>query len=142
MAGARTPLSIIFLFLLPGLGLAAVSVIVPVRYLYRNVMWTRTEGLLLFVNDRDQQAHPVLEFNDDRGIKRRVAVNGEDSMFEGSDAMHFVLYYNPSDSTDYVLMNPGRYLLLLFFPFGLLLCYLGWPERARQVGAGEHRRYS
>ena len=130
MSALRPTILILLLFLLPGIGLVSVSLIVPVRYFYRQMMWTRTEGLLLenVFSEDGQQGHSLLEFDDATGTKRQVKVDYDDSMFEGSDDKHFILYYNPADSTEFVMMNPGRYMIVIFFPFGLLLCYLGWPR--------------
>ena len=48
---------------------------------------------------------------------------------EGSDKDHFILYYNPRNPSENILLNYGSYMVILFLPFGLLCSYLGWPHK-------------
>jgi len=123
--------SIQLLFLVPGLLLIIASLYIPADYAYKQIFWPRTEARFLerVLPENEDVAYSVLEFTDSEGALYQVKENEENTMITGSDDQHFILYYNPINPTDYVMMNPGRYLLLLFFPFGVLLCFLGWPER-------------
>jgi hypothetical protein len=124
--------SIQLLFLVPGLLLVGASLYIPADYAYKQLFWPRTEARFLeqiLPENELNMGYSLLEFADASGTLYQVKENDENTMITGSDDQHFILYYNPIDPTDYVMMNPGRYLLLLFFPFGVLLCFLGWPER-------------
>lgn len=124
--------SIQLLFLVPGLLLIIASLYIPADYAYKQIFWPRTEARFLerVLPENEDVDYSVLEFADSEGTLYHVKENDENTMITGSDDQHYILYYNPINPTDYVMMNPGRYLLLLFFPFGVLLCFLGWPESA------------
>jgi hypothetical protein len=120
------------LFWIPGLLLIGMNIYIPVEYAYKQLAWTRTEAHLverIASTDRNDIAYSVLEFKDHSGKLHRIKEDEENTMVKGSDDQHFILYYNPTSPVNYVMMNQGRYLLILFFPFGLLLCFLGWPEK-------------
>ncbi len=129
---ARQFSSIQLLFLVPGLLLIIASLYIPADYAYKQLFWPRTEARFLeqiLPENETNMGYSLLEFADASGTLYQVKENDENTMITGSDDQYFILYYNPINPTDYVMMNPGRYLLLLFFPFGVLLCFLGWPER-------------
>lgn len=120
------------LFLVPGLLLVFVSVYYPIDYLYKQVAWVRTEGLYIGQIEPENMpgnAYLVFEFTDPSGTVYQVHEGYDNTVIEGSDNQHFLLYYNPANPNEFVMVNPGRYLVLLFGPFGLLLCYFGWPEK-------------
>jgi hypothetical protein len=120
------------LFLVPGLTLIIVSIYIPFDYFYKQIAWTRTEALFLeqiVPENLPETAYMVFEFTDQLGTVYRVHEGYDNTVIEGSDDQHFLLYYNPSNPNEFVMVNPGRYLVLLFGPFGLLLCYFGWPEK-------------
>lgn len=124
--------SIQLLFLVPGVLLVFASIYIPYAYAYKQLLWTRAEARFIeriVPYEGADVAYSLLEFEDDKGITHQVKENDENTMIEGSDHLHFILYFDPGNPQDYVMMNGGRYLLLLFFPFGILLCYLGWPEK-------------
>lgn len=121
------------LFLVPGLLLISASLYIPADYAYKQLFWPRTEARYLeqiLPENEPNMVYSLLEFADTTGTLYQVKEYDENTMITGSDDQHFILYYNPINPTDYVMMNPGRYLLLLFFPFGVLLCFLGWPDKA------------
>ncbi len=129
---ARQFSSIQLLFLVPGLLLIGASLYIPADYAYKQLFWLRTEARYLehiLPENEPDIAYSLLEFADATGALYQAKENAENTMITGSDDQHFILYYNPINPTDYVMMNPGRYLILLFFPLGVLLCFLGWPER-------------
>lgn len=117
-------------FAIPGVILLVTSFVVPVGYMYRQIYWTRTEGLFIeqIITNDGEDAITVVEFAAADGKTYRVESNGE-SLFTGSDDKHYLLYYNPENPEQFMMLNHGLYLMLLFIPFGLLLCYLGWPHR-------------
>jgi len=120
------------LFWIPGLLLICMNMYIPGEYAYQQLAWTRTEAHLverIASMDRNENVYSLLEFMDQSGKTHRIKEDEENTMVKGSDDQHFIMYYNPSNPADYVMMNHGRYLLILFFPFGLLLCFLGWPEK-------------
>jgi hypothetical protein len=123
--------SIQLLFLVPGLLIIGASIYVPASYAYKQLVWPRTEARFLerVLPENEDVAYSVLEFADSEGTFYQVKENDENAMITGSDDQRFILYYNPRNPWEYVMMNPGRYFMFLFFPFGVLLCFLGWPER-------------
>lgn len=126
-------------FLVPGVALTCASLYIPADYVYKQLMWTRTEARFAersITEGNSDIAYSVLEFTDTTGTLHQVKENEENTMVEGSDDQHFILYYNPGNPNEYVMMNYGRYLLILFFPFGLLLCYFGWPEKESKTISG------
>jgi hypothetical protein len=131
--------SIQLLFLVPGGLLIFASLYIPAEYAYKQLVWTRTEARFAERIEPEEGAdiaYSLLEFTDEKNILYQVKENEEDTMVEGSDDQHFILYYNPNNPDEYVMMNYGRYLLLLFFPLGVLLCYFGWPEKESKTSSG------
>ena len=62
---------------------------------------------------------------------RNVQADLEEDYQEGADSNHVQLLYNPDNPEDFELVNYGRYLVFIFLPFGILLMYLGWPEKIK-----------
>lgn len=116
----------IYPLLIPGVLTLVVS-LYPLLYAYRQIVWTRTEGLFIdqIISEDGQTSYSLLEFEDSNGVMHQAKIDYDDTMMEGSDNKHFVLYYDPKDPSRYVPLNYGLYLMLLFSPFGWLLCYLG-----------------
>jgi hypothetical protein len=126
------------LFLVPGVLLIFASLYIPSVYVYKQVQWIRTEARFverIIAEDGTDVAYSLLEFMDEKDVLHQVKENEENTMVEGSDDQHFILYYNPTKPEDFVMMNYGRYFLVLFFPFGVLLCYLGWPEKETKTSS-------
>jgi hypothetical protein len=121
----------VLIVLVPGVLLVCVSIYIPIHYFYRQLTWTKTEArhLETEVNATGTIAYNVMEFTDANGNVQRIKDDDENDRVEGSDDQHFVLYYNPKKPDEFVMMNPGRYLIAIFLPFGLLCCYLGWPHK-------------
>ncbi len=119
--------------LVPGGLLVCVSIYIPIQYFYRQFAWTKTEARQvereLNYEGVETRAYNIMEFTDANGNVQRIKDDDENDRFEGSDDQHFVLYYNPKKPDEFVMMNPGRYLIAIFLPFGLLCCYLGWPHK-------------
>ena len=129
---ARVFSSLQLVFLVPGVLLVFASIYIPLDFAYKQLLWTRTEARLverIIPSEGADIAYYLLEFADEKDIVHQVKENEENTMVEGSDDQHFILYYNPNDPDQHIMMNYGRYLLILFFPFGVLLCYFGWPEK-------------
>jgi len=138
---ARQFQTIQLLFLVPGVLLIGASLYIPADYAYKQLAWIRTEARFAersITEDNSDIAYSILEFTDTNGTLHQVKENEENTMVEGSDDQHFILYYNPYDPSLYVMMNYGRYLLFLFFPFGLMLCFFGWPEK-ESITAGRQK---
>src|SRR5438132_1006676 len=116
-------------FAIPGVLLLVASFYVPVSYLYKQIFWTRAEALSVgqVVIPSGDDAYGILEFTATNGKTYRVESSG-DSMFEGSDDKHFLLYYDPENPERFQMLNHGIYAMILFIPFGFFLCYLGWPH--------------
>lgn len=121
-------------FAIPGALLVFACFYFPVSYLYKQLYWTRTEALYIeqVVPRNPDDTYTVLEFTATNGRTYRVQTSGE-SMYEGSDDKHFLLYYNPQNPEAFEMLNHGIYFMLLFLPFGLFVCYLGWPHRELPV---------
>lgn len=121
------------ILLVPGALLVFVSIYIPIQYFYRQFAWTKTEARQLErelnYEGTEASAYNIMEFTDANGNVQRIKDDDENDRFEGSDDQHFVLYYNPKKPDEFVMMNPGRYLIAIFLPFGLLCCYLGWPHK-------------
>jgi hypothetical protein len=119
------------LFLIPGIGLIITSLFVPLNYLHRQIFWTETEALMEFTefdNGMKGGARCRLQFTDIHGKVYDFYPNTDDTFTEGKDYKHIRIYYDPANPADALLVNHGQYLLILFFPFALLLTYLGLPE--------------
>jgi hypothetical protein len=119
-------------FLLPGIGLVIASVLVPLNYLYKQLYWTPTEAVItgheLTAQGPDAQLLTLMDFTDEHGVIHHIGEDEErETFFNGADSLHVRVYYDPLNPADYELINPFRYVVLIFLPFGLLLCYLGWP---------------
>jgi hypothetical protein len=116
-----------------GLGLAYASIWLPIQYFVRQIMWVKTEALYVdqVISEDGDSGYLTLEFKDTNGIRRTATVDIDDSVMEGSDDKHYLVYYNPRDPTQSIPANHGFYLILLFAPFAVLLCYVGLPERFR-----------
>ena len=71
----------------------------------------------------------LMEFKDKDGYVHAIREDDENDVMEGSDKDHFILYYNPRNASEYMMLNPGKYLVIIFLPFGLLCSYLGWPQK-------------
>ena len=129
-------------FLIPGIGLTLISLYIPASYLYKQISWTETEALIVEGNERQVGGEGLylMDYTDaNRGL-HRIEVDGENNTFmEGTDSKHVRLYYDPSSPVDYELVNPGRFMVLLFFPFGLLCCYLGWPSVEKNESDVRHK---
>jgi hypothetical protein len=122
-------------FLLPGVALVVASVYIPLSYLHKQIFWTETEALTNNRVERDDGmgglVYYSMTFADEGGTTHYIDPNSDDTFMEGKDSNHVRIYYDPSNPEAYELVNHGRYLLILFLPFALLLCYLGWPDRER-----------
>lgn len=123
------------LFLIPGVLLVLASTYYPTELLYKQIMWTKTEALYLQVESenlgRDTGLYDLMEFKDKEGNVHTVKVYDltDNDYVEGSDKDHFILYYNPRNPSDYIMLNFGKYMVILFLPFGLFLSYVGWPRK-------------
>ncbi len=123
------------LFLIPGVLLVLASTYYPTELLYKQIMWTKTEALFLQVESEklseDTDVYDLMEFKDKEGNVHTIKVYDmiDNDYAEGSDKDHFILYYNPRNPSDYIMMNFGKYMVILFLPFGLLCSYLGWPRK-------------
>ncbi len=128
---ARITLLQVF-FLLVGTGLVGISTYWPIAYAYKQIRWQRTEARLLDIitKENSEIAYYSLEFTDQQGRVFQIREDTDNQITEGQDDKHYVMYYNPANPEEFVMANFGRYLIALFFPFGLLLCYLGWPHRS------------
>lgn len=120
------------LFLLPGIGLILVSLYIPISYLHKQISWTETEATIVDRVERNAGGEAevlyMMEYVDERGLVHQATIDSEIHFSEGTSSSRAPLLYNPSDPTKYEFVNPGRYLLILFFPLGLLLAYFGKPK--------------
>lgn len=119
-----------------------VSLYVPLSYLNKQLSWTETEALIVEGNERQAGSEGLylMDYTDMNGGLHRIEVDGENNtVMEGKDSEHARIYYDPFNPADYELVNPGRYMLLLFFPFGLLCSYLGWPSVEKNESDVRHR---
>jgi hypothetical protein len=104
----------------------------PLNYLRRQIFWTETEALMElteFDNGMGGGLQYRLQFTDMQGKVYDFYPNSDDTFTEGKDSNHIRIYYDPANPSDALLVNHGQYLLILFFPFALLLTYLGLPEK-------------
>ena len=120
-------------FLIPGVILVVTSVYVPLSYFHKQLFWTATEALIKERRVEEKPGQPEvfyqMEFTDERGEKYQVLGDYDDSFTTGVDDDHVRIYYDPASPQNYELVNHGRYMLILFIPFSLLLLYLGWPHK-------------
>ena len=111
------------------------SLYYPTEHLYKQLLWTKTEALYLQEKSdnlgRDTGFYDLMEFKDKAGTVHTVKVYdiNENDYVEGSDEDHFILYYNPRNPSEIIMLNYGNYAIIIFLPFGLLCCYLGWPRK-------------
>ena len=125
----------ILLLLIPGLLLVLAGTYYPSELLYKQLMWTRTEALYLQEESEnlggDTGVYDLMEFKDKDGNVHTAKVYDviDNDYVEGSDQDHFILYYNPRNPSENIMLNYGKYMVILFLPFGLLCCYLGWPRK-------------
>lgn len=125
-------------FLIPGIALVVAGVFIPLNYLHKQLFWTETEALIteevLRYDGAETELFYHMAYTDEEGLSHHIQVSDENTFVEGKDSMHVCIYYDQSNPTNYELVNPGRYMLILFIPLGLLACYFGWPERAVTKG--------
>lgn len=125
------------LFLVPGIALTLISAYIPLSYLHKQIFWTETEAVIMerveHIVGGEAEVLYRMHYSDEAGVARQIEVDIENNFSEGRDSDHAVLLYDPADSANFELVNPGRYLLILFLPFGLLLSYLGLPGRDHPV---------
>ena len=125
----------LLLYLIPGLLLVLASTYYPTELLYKQLLWTKTEALLLQAESEnlggDTGVYDLMEFKDKDGNVHIIKVYDitDNDYVEGSDKDHFILYYNPRNPSENILLNYGSYMVILFLPFGLLCSYLGWPHK-------------
>lgn len=123
------------LFLIPGVLLVLASTYYPTELLYKQLMWTRTEALYLQEESEnlggDTGVYDLMEFKDKDGNVHTAKVYDviDNDYVEGSDQDHFILYYNPRNPSENVMLNYGKYMVIIFLPFGLFCSYLGWPRK-------------
>lgn len=118
-------------FLVPGIGLVIASIYIPISYLHKQLFWTETEAVIDGQVERGSgeiQVFCLMNFTDAQGLVYHIEANTENTFMDGKDSNHVRIYYDPFNPNNFELVNPGRYLLILFLPFGLLCVYLGWPE--------------
>lgn len=120
-------------FLIPGTILLVTSIYVPISYLNKSIFWTETEALIIERVEENTRSGVELvyymEFSDHQGRVHKIKPNTDDTFIEGKDANHVLIFYEPTHPANFELVNPGRYMLILFLPFAMLLLYLGWPEK-------------
>lgn len=94
-------------------------------------MWQRTEARLLgtTVKENSDFVYYSFEFTNQQGRVFHVKEDTDNHITEGRDDQHYILYYNPANPEEFVMANFGRYLIVLFLPFGLFLSYVGWPDK-------------
>lgn len=122
------------MFLIPGLLLIVASISIPIHFLYKQIFWTHTEGLIgdpIETYTSDVGLFYSVTFTDAKGEILKVQADLEEDYQEGADSNHVQLLYNPDNPEDFELVNYGRYLVFIFLPFGILLMYLGWPEKIK-----------
>lgn len=109
---------------------------IPISYLHKQIFWTATEAII--TGKIEQSVGPaseglvLVDFTDTQGLTHHIRVDADNTFIEGKDSAHIQILYNPFHPTDYVLVNPGRYMVILFLPLGLLACYFGWPEQRQE----------
>lgn len=119
-------------FLIPGIGLVVASIYIPLSYLHKQLFWTETEAIIQGQQERggiEPKVYCLMQFTDSKGTVYNIEANIEDTFTEGKTSNHVRIYYNPKTPGEFELINPGRYLLILFLPFGFLCVYFGWPEK-------------
>jgi len=118
--------------LIPGIGLILTSFYIPLSYLYNQLYWKETEAFITDRIERDDgvkvRVFYVMNFTDAQGTVHRIEASSRDTFMKGKDEDHVRIYYDPSNPPNFELVNHGRYLLLLFFPLGLLACYFGYQR--------------
>ncbi len=130
----KYPLGLLLL-LIPGLLLVLAGTYYPGELLYKQLMWTRTEALYLKEESEnlggDTGIYDLMEFKDKNGNVHTAKVYDilENDYVEGSDEDHFILYYNPMNPAETIMLNYGMYAIIIFLPFGLFCAYLGWPHK-------------
>ncbi len=79
----------------------------------------------------DTGVYDLMEFKDKDGNVHIIKVYDvtDNDYVEGSDKDHFILYYNPRNPSEYIMLNFGKYMVIIFLPFGLFCSYLGWPQK-------------
>ena len=105
---ARVFSSLQLVFLVPGVLLVFASIYIPLDFAYKQLLWTRTEARLverIIPSEGADIAYYLLEFADEKDIVHQVKENEENTMVEGSDDQHFILYYNPNDPDQHIMMN-------------------------------------
>jgi hypothetical protein len=123
------------LFLIPGIGLTFASVYIPLSYLHKQIFWTETEAVIAdrFTPTVGSEAEVLyrMSYTDAAGVVHQIEVDSENDFMEGRNTHFTRLLYDPADAVNFELVNPGRYLLLLFLPFGLLLVSLRLAGKGR-----------
>jgi hypothetical protein len=93
---ARQFQTIQLLFLAPVVLLICASLYIPADYAYKQLAWIRTEARFAehsITEDKSDVAYSILEFTDTNSTLHQVKENEENTMVEGIDDQHFILYY-------------------------------------------------
>ncbi len=124
-------------FIIPGIAILAASTLIPINYLYAQLYWTATEAIItgeeLNTDGPEAKLMTLMDFTDHEGVVHHISEENDDddsALFTiGAEDRSFRIYYDPLNPSDYMLANAGRYVIAIFLPFALFLCYLGWPHK-------------
>lgn len=120
-------------FFIPGVFLTIVPAYYLGKVMYTLVMWDTAKGVVTeFVDDppSDEDTYFVkFSFTDSDG-ERHISQTANAVGTENREIGEYVrVFYDPGNPTNahpgFLLLSYG--LITIFFPFGLLLIYLGWP---------------
>lgn len=119
---------VLYILFLPGVGLLVVSTWIPVSYLYKNIYWTETEAEIIgLVQKNEETVYHVMRFSDASGIVHEIQHDTDNDFSQGKDERHALVLYDPENPQRYDVKNPGKFMIAIFFPLGLLCAYFGWP---------------
>lgn len=134
----KPPLFIILAFFLPGVFLMVLPVYYFGKVAYPLVMWDTAKGVVTeFVEDppSDEGTYFVkFSFTGTDGkqyVVQTANAVGTEYREIGEEVRVFYDPENPANAhPGFLLVSYG--LITLFFPFGLLLSYLGWPFHSKK----------
>ncbi len=130
-------------FLIPGILFTLICVLVPLVFLYQQLIWTQAEARIIDKIQKNpgpfMEPYIVFEYQDQTGSAHRFEFPKDNYYMEGKDDEHALILYNQNAPESSAVVNYSKYTLIIFLPITLLACYLGWPRKIEGPASNPYR---